>query len=492
MNNLTLKLVLCGILVLRVFLFNAAFPFWNNVDEQAHFDTVVKYARGYLPRAHANGYDPESIPLIVLHQSPEYLNNLDTLGWSEWPPPLWRAEPGQAQLAVREESGKWQEMKNHEAYSPPVYYAVAACWYDLGKMLGLQGIRLLYWLRFLNIPIYVALFWLAHLFCSRIFRGSPSMHTGTLLLLTFFPQDAFYSINSDVLSPLLALASLLVASTVYERGGSRPLYAATGIAFGATVLVKFSNIPMLAVFALFVLLLAGKAVKAGRLKDESVNLLLLTAACALPLVSWLAWNAHALGDVTGSSEKIRILGWTVKPLAGMLNHPIFGFDGFITFTSDLLKSFWRGEFVWENGPLASLGMDRLYVASSWLFVCASIANSFVAGDSYPPDQRLAIRASALTLVGYVCFLAALSTFYDFGSCVNPSQDHPYFTSGRLALGALVPFLLLYLDGLRTLAGIVSRKLDPVWAVLALCLVIAVSEAELTATVFKSSYNWFHL
>lgn len=492
MNNLTLKWVLCGILIVRVFLFNAAFPFWNNVDEQAHFDTVAKYAKGYLPRDNANRYDPESIALIVRHQSPEYLNNLDTLGWSGWPAPLWRAEPGEAERALREESGKWREKKNHEAYSPPVYYAVAAAWYDLGKMLGLQGIRLLYWLRFLNVPVYVALFWLTHLFCRRTFRDSPSMQTATLLLLTFFPQDVFYSINSDVLSPLLALASLLAAFTVYEKGGRRTLYLATGIAFGATVLVKFSNLPLLAIFALFLLLLVQKAVKAKTLGSEWGKLLLMTAACAAPLILWLGWNAHALGDFTGSSEKTRILGWTVKPLAGMLSHPLFSLDGFVTFTSDLIESFWRGEFLWENEPLASLGMDRLYVASSWLFVCASIANTFLAGKEYSPHQRLAVRISALALFSYVCFLAALSTVYDFGACVNPSQDHPYFSSGRLALGALVPFLVLYLDGLRTLLGKISRSLDPALAVLPLCLVIAVSEANLTDAVFKSSYNWFHL
>lgn len=492
MNNHTLKWVLCGILIVRVFLFNAAFPFWNNVDEQAHFDTVVKYSKGYLPRFNTNDYDPESIALIVLYQSPEYLNNLDMLGWSQWPAPLWRAQPAQAERVIRGESGKWREKKNHEAYSAPVYYGIAAAWYDLGKLLNLEGIHLLYWLRFLNVPIYVALFWLTHLFCSRIFKGSPSMQTGTLLLLTFFPQDVFYSINSDILSPVLSLAALLAAFTVLENGGRRFLYIATGAAFAATVLVKFSNLPLLAVFALFILLLARKAVKAGTFKTELANLLLMAAACAVPLTLWLAWNAHALGDLTGSSEKIRILGWTVKPLAEMLTHPLFGFDGFITFTSDLLKSFWRGEFLWETEPIASLGMDRLYVASSWLFVSASIASTFVAAEDYAPGQKLVVRISAFALLSYVCFFAALSTAYDFGSCSNPSREHPYFTSGRLALGALIPFLLLYLDGLRALLARISRKIDPVVAVLAICLVIAVSESTLTHAAFKSSYNWFHL
>ncbi len=45
-----LILLLCAIAALRVFTFCAAFPFFNNVDEQAHVDLVMKYARGDVPR----------------------------------------------------------------------------------------------------------------------------------------------------------------------------------------------------------------------------------------------------------------------------------------------------------------------------------------------------------------------------------------------------------------------------------------------------------
>jgi len=45
-----LILLLCAIGALRVFIFSAAFPFFNNVDEQAHVDLVMKYARGHVPR----------------------------------------------------------------------------------------------------------------------------------------------------------------------------------------------------------------------------------------------------------------------------------------------------------------------------------------------------------------------------------------------------------------------------------------------------------
>jgi len=45
-----LILLLCAIAAVRVFTLSAAFPFFNNVDEQAHVDLVMKYARGHVPR----------------------------------------------------------------------------------------------------------------------------------------------------------------------------------------------------------------------------------------------------------------------------------------------------------------------------------------------------------------------------------------------------------------------------------------------------------
>ena len=44
-------LALCVVGAARVFLFSAAFPFFNNVDESPHFDLVHKYSRGHVPKA---------------------------------------------------------------------------------------------------------------------------------------------------------------------------------------------------------------------------------------------------------------------------------------------------------------------------------------------------------------------------------------------------------------------------------------------------------
>lgn len=491
-NYTIVKWALCGILAIRIFLFNAAFPFWNNVDEQAHFDTVVKYSRGYVPRQEATRYDPESLRLIVLHQSPEYLNSLESSGLTEWPPPLWQYERSEARQVISGLYGTWEKKKNHEAFSPPVYYGLAGIWYNIGKLAHLEGIRLLYWVRFLNIPMYIVLFWLTSLFCRRFFENAPSMQLGVLLLVTFFPQDVFFSINSDVLSPLLSLAALLLAFRIYDTGGRVPLYVFTGMAFAATLLTKLSNLPLWIIFAFLVVLVARKALRGGNFTSEVPKLLLLVGACVVPVLFWLAWNAHALGDITGSAEKTRILGWTVKPLTDMLDHPVFSLFGLVTFISELLKTFWRGEFLWETESMSSAGMDLFYVTSSCLFVTTSIVSTFKAKDSYSHSHRLINVASAIILVSYLALFAVLSIVYDFGSCWYPSKDHPYFTSGRLALGGLIPILVLYMDGLRILTAKLSRNISPIAVVLAICFLMMFSEINLTYPVFKSAYNWFHM
>jgi hypothetical protein len=51
---------LCVVAALRVFIFSASFPFFNNLDEQNHADLTLKYARGYWPRERL-----ERIPILT-------------------------------------------------------------------------------------------------------------------------------------------------------------------------------------------------------------------------------------------------------------------------------------------------------------------------------------------------------------------------------------------------------------------------------------------
>src|SRR5690348_9153813 len=83
-----LILLFCGIAAVRVFLFSVAFPFFNNVDEQAHVDLVIKYARGQVPRDLGH-YSSESAVYFSLYGSPEYFTAPQQFNTGTFPPPNW-------------------------------------------------------------------------------------------------------------------------------------------------------------------------------------------------------------------------------------------------------------------------------------------------------------------------------------------------------------------------------------------------------------------
>src|SRR5260221_12580485 len=137
-----IALLLGAMAVLRIFIYSAAFPFFNNVDEDAHFDTVVKYARGFLPRLGADYYDRESAELITSFKTPEFWIKPGgfSSGKFRLPHRLWP----RGKMVVPAVQLTQQQI-NHEAFSPPVYYAIAGLWCRVGEALGIKGGMLLYW-----------------------------------------------------------------------------------------------------------------------------------------------------------------------------------------------------------------------------------------------------------------------------------------------------------------------------------------------------------
>lgn len=58
---------------IRVLVFSAAFPFFNNVDERRHFDLVIKYAEGHVPHG-AELISLATLPYLSHYASPEFLS----------------------------------------------------------------------------------------------------------------------------------------------------------------------------------------------------------------------------------------------------------------------------------------------------------------------------------------------------------------------------------------------------------------------------------
>src|SRR5438094_7183098 len=201
----------------------------------------------------------------------------------------------------------------------------------------------------------------------------------------------------------------------------------------------------------------------------------------------MLWTKSHFGDLTGSTGKIALLGWTRKPFGDWCHHPIFRPRGLWIFWSDLIASFWRGEVSWHGLPLHWRVVDGFYAISTLVFVAAAIVG-LRKWAGLTTFQRQAIGSAILVFVAGIAFLGLLSIQFDFGNCINPSPAHPYFTSGRLLTGALIPVGLLYVYGTSSLL----RRVSVVLPLIVLGIIVALvttSEIFINQVVLASEPNW---
>ncbi len=483
---------LCFFTVLRLFIGNAAFPFFNNVDEHAHFDLIIKYSFGHLPTKESKSFNEESMRLISLFDSPEYFYRPEYYESKQIPPPTWTLEEDKKKQELETEIKIWKEKKNHEEFSPPVYYSLAALWYKIGKLVGMKDGVSIYWIRFLNVFIYVTLFWVTYFFIRGIYPENISIHLSILSLLSVFPQDVFYSLNSDVLSSLFALLTILFLSKIYFLEASISHYLLAGLFLSFAFLSKIANIPLVVTCALILLLYLKKLLSLREQTQNYYKLFYFVIASLLPVSLWIFYNWTVLGDLMGTSDKIHELGWTIKPSSEILNHPIFTWKGLSYFLSNVFKTFWRGELMWGMRRLASSNSDSFYVISSSLFILVSVFHSFVLRKENDVKIRFIKLLSIIYIILSILFLVILSIIYDFGPCIYPSPELPYFDAGRLMIGMLIPFLILYLDGLRVILERISQRLNLFIVVFLISIFVSHYETVSLIMVMKSKYNWFYL
>jgi hypothetical protein len=487
-KELALILFFCLAAALRVFIFSAGFPFFSDIDEDLHFDLIMQYSHARLPRSF-DLLKEETVEWIVPYASPEFVATPDQFPGAKFPPPLWKQSPAEAAPELAATKAAWSTEINFESSQPPLYFALASIWWRIGQTIGLTGIRALYWIRFLNVPLIAIVVWLGYVTARTIAPERVDLRVGVPMLLAFIPQNVFYAMNNDVLSPIcfgalfLCLLQWLRAKTLGFSLG-----ALTGLAIAATYLTKLSNLPLIAVALVAII---GKLFSIMRQKPgvALIGFAALVLCAAIPVGSWMAWTNYQFGDPTGSTTKISLLGWTRKSFADWWHHPIFTPRGLWTFWSDLLSAFWRGEVKWHGRPLSWQVADGFYAISSLILLGAAIVGLRKrAGLS--AFQRQAIGIVILSFVTSVGFLALLSIQFDFGNCVNPSRGHPYFTSGRLLSGALIPFALLYVYGVACLLRRISAVL-PLVVLGAVVVFVTTSEILVNRGVFASEHNWFH-
>ena len=485
-------LLLCLFAAAHVFVFSATFPFFNVVDEQVHFDLAVRYSQGDLPRA-LTPPCAEALPFIGIFGTVEYLWPPASQPGGRIVPPVWKQPFSLVADTIRAKEKLWfNVVKNHEASQPPLYYSVEGAWWQFGKLLGLDGGQLLYWLRFLNIPLLVALVWLGGIAARLVFSENQFIRVAVPALIAFMPQTTFYAINNDILSPLAFGAAFVLLLKLWQTDAPSPrLAAATGLALAATFLTKISNLPLLAVAGIFLTLKFFQLAQAGQLRPATPSLGILAACAWLPMAAWMTWCKLSFGDFTGSVLKIQFLGWTHKPFAEWFQHPIFSPTGCWYFLKGNLATFWQGELLWQRKPLTFPLVDLIYVGLTLTLLLIGLAAWLKRPGLYSATQRTAMWFGFTCLAAVFAFFALLSVKFDFQDCFYPSRAHPFFISGRLMLGMLIPFLLLFACGLDRALGTFSRAAK-FTLLTALLVFMLASEISIDWQIFPNEYNWFHL
>ena len=481
--------LLCFAAALHVFIFSAAFPFFSNVDEYLHFDLITQYSRGHVPRSF-DRLEEEALDWIVPYASPEFLSPPEEFKNGRFPTPLWKQsgpEVGPEMAATR---AAWSGQVNFESSQPPLYYVLASMWWWVGKRIGFAGLGSLYWIRFLNALLIAIVVWMGYLTACTIAPERMELRIGVPLLLAFIPQNVFFTINNDVLSPV-CFGMLFLLVLQWLRVETYPLWlgAATGLAIAATSLTKLSNLPFIGVAVLVIAVKLSRAT--WRTSGGGLTALAALLICAaIPIGSWMVWNKVHFGDLTGSTPKIGLLGWSRKPTAAWWQHPIFTPGGLWVFWSSLMASFWRGELIWHGRFLKWRFVDWFFAISSLVLLLSAI-KGVARQSAFSTFQRQAIASAILVWLAGIFFLALLSIQFDFGESTGPTRVHPYFTAGRLLSGALIPFALTYVSGIAFLLRRAKGAVLPLSVIVGIVVVIALSEIAVNHVVFASEHNWFH-
>jgi len=482
-----LVIVLCAVAAIRVFVFAAAFPFFNNVDEQAHVDLVVKYSQGKLPPG-IEPFSSQAALFFALYRTPEYFVPPSDYGGQN-PQPNWLIPPEERQKILNDEIPFWESRENHESGEPPLYYALAGGWFDLGHSLGLRGLGSLYWVRFLNVVLAEALVWVGYAVARLIFNENQFAPLAVATLVAVWPQSSFFSIQADALSPLLFGISFIALIKLLQQPAPRFTVAiCLGLTVAATCLVKTANLPLLLVVALAVVLRSVELVRDRNARRGFIIFGAFLVSAAVPLALWFAWDLNHFGDLTATKSKIEVLGWTTKPFAESWSHPIFTPVGAKDFWAELIASFWRGEFIWHRERMATWWSDAFYWTTSTIALAIAVV-SLLTRASEP--NRSSLWFALLSFASLVGFLVLLSIRFDFGQCPYPSRAHPYFTSGRLLNAAAIPFFILFAYAIERVASWTKRE-SIKWSLLGLIALLVLGwQLSINAPALSSRYNFFH-
>jgi hypothetical protein len=472
---------------LRVLVFAAAFPIFNNVDEQAHFASIRSYAHGQWPGKELPLADPDLAKFYALFGTDEYLSSKPGVG-EPIPTPNYQLPLKEAYARASPAYFYWLQQADFESQSPPLYYLLGAACYRLGAIFEKPEWELAYFARFLNSVAYIVMVWASYRIVRRVYPERVFLWLGVPALLAVFPQDVYFGLNRDVLSgPMTAVALLLMLKAVGEKEGNSGWLVLASAFVGLTFLDNISNCVLFPALALTLWFWLRRS-QMPMLQRAWVAAGAVLASAVLPAI-WMIRNRAVFGDFTGSRAKVEFLGWTVKPLGEIFDHPLFSFGGLYYFLRGLWESFWCGELIWQQGSLRWSFAVRVYLISSIVMILAVAVQSVRHWKNNNATRRFTLIQCFLLLFGSILFMAGISLLFDFHDCFYPSREHPFFISGRIISGALVPFVFIYVMGIEILFEPI-RKWLPAVVLAGLMLFITVTEFQLRHVVFSSTNNFF--
>ena len=294
----------------------------------------------------------------------------------------------------------------------------------------MEGGNPLYWARFFNVPVYIALVWLAYVFAKELLPHSKFVYLGVPFLLVFFPQDVFYGLNNDILSAPMVTLALYLLLRLYRSEAPRPGLARRRLGSGGGRADEICQRPGRRRVGNRGLPEIGAGMAEKQPLAHLVPVLLLAAAASIPVACWLARNYFAFGDLMGFALNNRFKAWTPKPISEYWRHPIFRPSGFLYFWSRLAITIWRGEMYWYGDDLAAAPIDVFYFFSSTAFLLSYAIAAATKRGSSRTETRLAAGLCWLLLALSVAILVMVSVSFDFGTSLNPSRQLPFLASGR--------------------------------------------------------------
>jgi len=220
-----LILLLCIAAAFRVFIFSAAFPFFSNIDEDLHFDLITQYSHAQVPRSFDRLRE-------------------ETLNWEVSSAAVERAlvESGTGDCV----NASGMEQRNQfRIISAAAVLRIGKCVVVAWEVLRIGGASIVV-LDSVSECLACRNDGLAAYVTARtIAPERMDLRISVPLLLAFIPQNVFYAMNNDVLSPLcFGTLFLCVLQWLRTNAPSFLLGALTGVGLAATCLTKLSNLPL--------------------------------------------------------------------------------------------------------------------------------------------------------------------------------------------------------------------------------------------------------